>query len=448
MFHIYIVKSNNLFQLGEEYLAYSDSGPSHHPPPGSHTAVPENLPHLGNISASAGNWQSVAGTRSKFFVFAAYYERRGQRAVRVIAATKTLGPERVWCRLWFHSATSSQPQSVSVPGKVKVIRENWNLEYSACFVLCPLHGNQLVPASVSVVSRLRVAPSNHLLVHAPSPTANITGQLAVCIKPLHHNYSQTLKLIEFIELNSLLGVSHFFFYNHTCSAEVSCVLADYAARHRITVLPWQLDIASQTEIRTEGIFAALNDCVYRTMYRFSHIALIDLDEFIVPRNSDTLQELIQRLGKQINTRSAGSYSFRNAFFYLQWPDDIQESENVLDTLETNMVTLRKTRRKVQLNPHRQRSKYICRPELVIEAGNHFVWELVPGYNTLNVPPHMAIMHHYRLCESGGNNCINSPSVLDRTLYRYRSRLLMAVGNQWNQSMALCNLPEVTSAPLS
>uniref|UniRef100_A0A1B6MGL9 Glycosyltransferase family 92 protein n=1 Tax=Graphocephala atropunctata TaxID=36148 RepID=A0A1B6MGL9_9HEMI len=442
-------------QPGEDYLVYhGESAARLRPPPGHHSATPENfsrLPPLGNLSASAGSWQSVAGTRYKFFVFAAYYERRGQRAVRVIAATKTRGPERVWCRLWYHNGSSSVtaasvPQSVSVPGKVRVIRENWNLKYSACFVLCPLRGNQTAPGSVSVVSRLRVAPSNHLLVHAPSPTVNITGRLAVCIKPLHYNYSQTLKLIEFIELNTLLGVSHFVFYNHTCSAEVSCVLGDYAARQRLTVLPWRLDIASQTEIRTEGLFAALNDCLYRTMYRYSHIALIDLDEFIVPRHNDTLQEFIQWMGKRINTRSTGSYSFQNAFFYLQWADDFRQGR-ARDALETNLVTLHKTRRRVKLHPHKQRSKYICRPELVVEAGNHFVWELVPGHGTLNVPPDAAIMHHYRVCEFGGDDCVKSASMVDRTLCRYRDRLLRAVGGQWNRSMALCDLPEVTPAPI-
>ena len=31
----------------------------------------------------------------------------------------------------------------------------------------------------------------------------------------------------------------------------------------MTVLPWRLDMTSQKEIRTEGLFAALNDCLYR-----------------------------------------------------------------------------------------------------------------------------------------------------------------------------------------
>lgn len=52
---------------------------------------------------------------------------------------------------------------------------------------------------------------------------------------------------------------------------------------------------SQKEIRTEGLFAALNDCLYRTMYRYKYLALVDLDEFIVPRHNDTLIELLRYL---------------------------------------------------------------------------------------------------------------------------------------------------------
>ena len=61
----------------------------------------------------------------------------------------------------------------------------------------------------------------------------------------------------------------------------------------VTILPWQLNMKSQKEIRTEGLFAALNDCLYRDMYKYSHVAMIDLDEFIVPRHNDTLMDLIR-----------------------------------------------------------------------------------------------------------------------------------------------------------
>lgn len=70
---------------------------------------------------------------------------------------------------------------------------------------------------------------------------------------------------------------------------------DSMIRPRVTLelLPWDLRMRSQKEIRTEGLFAALNDCLYRNMYRYSHVALIDLDEFIVPRHNDTLVDLIK-----------------------------------------------------------------------------------------------------------------------------------------------------------
>lgn len=120
---------------------------------------------------------------------------------------------------------------------------------------------------------------------------NIPKEIAVCVKPMHFNYDQALHLLEFIELNSILGVNHFTLYNHTIGPHASCVLRHYMkqdigqhtlqfdsgqstfnsniSKPKVTVnlLPWDLRMRSQKEIRTEGLFAALNDCLYRSMYR-------------------------------------------------------------------------------------------------------------------------------------------------------------------------------------
>jgi Glycosyltransferase family 92 len=129
-------------------------------------------------------------------------------------------------------------------------------------------------------------------------------------------FPQALYLLEFLELNALLGVSHFTLYNHTIGPKASCVLKHYmdgnlpfGSSHRspnvstttasplisqldsnnidgmlaetlttpasdswrppisVTLLPWNLKMRSQKEIRTEGLFASLNDCLYRSMYR-------------------------------------------------------------------------------------------------------------------------------------------------------------------------------------
>ena len=84
--------------------------------------------------------------------------------------------------------------------------------------------------------------------------------------------------------------------------------------------------------------------------------------------------------------------------------------------------LRKTRRKTKFNPQKQRSKYICIPRQVKEAGNHFIWEFQQG-NNLNVPTNVGLLHHYRVCEFGGDDCVNAPNQVDRTVHKYQQTLL-------------------------
>lgn len=148
---------------------------------------------------------------------------------------------------------------------------------------------------------------------------------------------------------------------------------------------------------------------------------------------------------RINTKSTSALSFQNAFFYLQWPDDplinIAESP-----AQAGLVTLRKTRRRLKLHPHKQRSKYICKPRDVVEAGNHFVWEFLAGHGTLNVPPDAAILHHYRVCEFGGDDCIKTPSIVDKTAYKYKDQLASNVDQTWMKLENVCRLPQLEPIP--
>lgn len=90
-------------------------------------------------------------------------------------------------------------QCACISYKLKqVIRENWNLKYSACFVLCPVTAPDInVPYAVSVVSRLRSPPGNVLLVRNTDDDVdlvntthitNIPDKIAVCVKPFHFDY--------------------------------------------------------------------------------------------------------------------------------------------------------------------------------------------------------------------------------------------------------------------
>lgn len=103
-----------------------------------------------------------------------------------------------------------------------------------------------------------------------------------------------MQLVEFVELHRILGVSRVTLYNDTIGPEANCALRYYERKGLVNVLPWhKLEMVSQREIRTEGLFAALNDCLYRSMYEFDYVALLDLDEFIIPRHEDSILDLVR-----------------------------------------------------------------------------------------------------------------------------------------------------------
>uniref|UniRef100_A0A8D8YWY8 Glycosyltransferase family 92 protein n=1 Tax=Cacopsylla melanoneura TaxID=428564 RepID=A0A8D8YWY8_9HEMI len=535
------------------------------------------LPSRGNLTAKDAVWQTVPGTRFKFYVYSAHYDDRKSRLIRVIGASKTRATEKVWCRFWYTANVSKV-----VAAKTKVIRENWNMKYSAIFIFCPLEFNVTLPQSLSIVHKLKLPIRNLLIVRdnkGQMESEDYQGQsyreppperMVVCVKPLHFTYDKVLQLLEFLELNKLLGADHVNFYINSVSPAVQCILNQYkntshdvnekdsshddvsqlktgsqsnAQAHNqwkgslhgtqsqfkedlqsnthnqwknglynaqsqskedlqsnthnqwksglhgtqskedshdaysqpntgskarshpfVSTYEWHLNMISQKEIRTEGLFSALNDCLYRNMYLYSYIMFIDLDEFIVPKNNTTLVELISWLSKHLSTHSIGSYSFQNAFFYLQWPND--DSIDLGNRFESSLVSISKTKRKLKLHPHKQRSKYIIRPEHVVEVGNHFVWEFIPGHGSLNVPQNTVILHHYRICqvffihlqhktssffslsgilhhyricEFGGNDCIKQKHVEDRTAHRYKTQLVANVEAVYDRLKQRCEL---------
>lgn len=111
-----------------------------------------------------------------------------------------------------------------------------------------------------------------------------------------------------------------------------------------------------------NLFSALNDCVYRSRGSSKYLVLVDLDEMIVPRKSTNYTALLDKLDTLSNRKKIGAYSFQNAFFYLQWPDDTSifkiEGNPLAERVSKKLLSLTKTRRRSRLHPHKQR--YVCK----------------------------------------------------------------------------------------
>ncbi|GIY83049.1 glycosyltransferase family 92 protein [Caerostris extrusa] len=206
----------------------------------------------------------------------------------------------------------------------KVMNEHWKLRYSSCFLSCEVPKNTLPPLKVLVSLNRNFTFSAMLPVHQNKENiASPRGDLAVCVKPLHYSYDRATWLLEFIEFHRILGVEHFFFYNHTVGPNVDVLLRHYISQNIVTVLPWSLPVLSQKEIRTEAIFSSLNDCVFRTMYLFHYVILLDFDEYIIPREHESYLDMLNQLeedNKHIRGKP-GSFVFKNTFFYLYWEND-------------------------------------------------------------------------------------------------------------------------------
>jgi len=191
----------------------------------------------------------------------------------------------------------------------------------------------------------------------------------VCAQPLHTGFNRASALVEWLEFHRLLGVSHFIFYNSSIGADVQRVLRVYQRRGVVTVLPWHLNLwdakgryadLDLAPIHIDGQLAALNDCVYRTMYRYRYTMAVDTDEYIVPRQHADYTQMLRQLNRQRVTElqmnvfesEIGAFMFRSSFFSLLWENDpalnqcIQlrpEAQPPLPKLQTLLKTRRQAK---------------------------------------------------------------------------------------------------------
>lgn len=93
----------------------------------------------------------------------------------------------------------------------------------------------------------------------------------------------------------ILGASHFTLYKDVIhDNSFDCILNYYEDLGGVTLVPWHnLDIKYyQKELRNEGM---LNDCLYRNMYRYEYLAVVDFNNFIIPTQEYTILDLMRFL---------------------------------------------------------------------------------------------------------------------------------------------------------
>lgn len=131
--------------------------------------------------------------------------------------------------------------------------------------------------------------------------------------------------------SGLLGADKIFFYELQVHPNVTKVLKHYEKLGKVHVTPLTLPggqpnvralqhmyLSKKTNHKRQNELIPYNDCFYKHMYEYDYIALLDVDEVIMPVQDNTWQELMKNrvLPKafKIKNETRASYNVRNVYF--------------------------------------------------------------------------------------------------------------------------------------
>ena len=296
--------------------------------------------------------------------------------------------------------------------------------YEPAYFDCPVSTSSYEPFAVSIVlDEPCITPLN--ILHLKSKVRIPPRKFTVCYAPLRFNVSFGQRLVNSIELNRILGADYFVFYNLSLNHISNKVLNYYSKQGLAEVIPWNINL-NKTDIYYYGQMAAINDCMLRHRHTTDYIVIVDLDEFIIPKDKKcfTWNDIFEQLPVK------SSYLFRHAEFRIDWESDIAgiitdpKERKVIDKYE--IFVLKTFERKIDKHRPQRKSKTIVNPRMTNVAGIHYVYDHIEGSSYV-VNPAIAAVQHYRN-RSNNNKTYNSTT--QTTAIKYKTQLIERVQNVW------------------
>lgn len=100
--------------------------------------------------------------------------------------------------------------------------------------------------------------------------------------------NEAIYLKEWIEFNRIVGIDHFYMYNNNSEDDFIRVLQPYINEGIVTLIDWP-----HNQMQMESY----KDCIRRFSAETKWIGFIDIDEFIVPKSTDTIYEFLRPFEK-------------------------------------------------------------------------------------------------------------------------------------------------------
>ncbi|KAK2176522.1 hypothetical protein NP493_660g05042 [Ridgeia piscesae] len=380
----------------------------------------------GGRTATDGHWLLFSGPQ-EIFGYSAFYDNRPSlgappTVVRVIVVSDvTDAKKQLYCLFRYEGGvnkTASATRQAIGAGVYK--RGKLYTEY---IYTCPVDGT-LPPEGVAIVAAPTDVASRFLPVEVPARWPE-KMDFGVCVSVAYWNHTAE-RIVEWMELNRIIGVNHVIIYNNSLSAEAARVFAHYVASGFVDLRQSTnfIDDPGETTIHMH-MSPVINDCMYRYMHRFSKILVIDLDELIVPRAHDNLTLMLAAIETaQTERHPARTYAFRNAYFFFDWTPDLAQPGR--------LATLR-YRMRAPPSVEGTSAKCIVDPQACWAMHNHYCWAYTARFDTdakeVSVGHSVGLNQHYKKChldafeKPGACARVLANGTPDDTMLRFKQRLV-------------------------
>jgi hypothetical protein len=272
---------------------------------------------------------------------------------------------------------------------------------------------------VSLTTDDTVAPAVALRIHNQPIAVREGGRMpdvAVCVPPLFGSPDAD-RLVEWLDILRKLAVKQIFVYGTFLQDNIVQLLKRYSGFVQYTdAQPCLTHEPEASVLLNES--PAINDCLYRNMFRYYYLLTLDIDEIVVPRRHGNYTSLLNYLQREdamyaaalrdrtsfvsvkrphlnlYTSNMSPSYMVRNTYFFTGIAGEV-------DSGQLSFMPMASQHRRHAISSPGYSGKTFVNPQACIGLQNHVCWHYVASSRRIDrlrhVAPDLALLHHYKAC---------------------------------------------------
>ena len=380
-------------------------------------------------------WYGAIIGNFRFYAYSAFYDDRlipGRAQVPhvvIVGIFNTLIQE-IHCGLWSGSKFLHLASNVSY---YKTLNTRKDRMVKSVIVLCPIRPRNSIPNFVGVdhlKRRLMIKPLFRVPVEIPQKLEQ-KKDFMICMNRMYFSKNesvdpiQPINVVEWVELNKILGVEFIAVYNHSMEEKIAKVFRYYEAQGFVQIFTRRGTPGEKPNDKPANDVCNV-DCIYRFMHAYHKMVNIDIDEIIASYTVDKLKDvLLEEARIQNVSYDKTVFEFANQRYFT---DDPRVQPGLLKTqFATRHIGPEYWRNTTLL----ERSKTIVHPDVCFTVCPHRCDKenVNPGARRIYVNHTRAVSRHFKSCyksrsETKPQNCTAQflRSIEDRSLQRFYPRL--------------------------